>query len=420
MAATIHHLSNGVPVIIDHEANTQCAAMGINFSVGARHETKRNNGAAHFLEHMAYKGTKTQNAHQIIAAMDDLGASPNAYTSYESTMYYLSGLGQDAPHFAKMLSDIVTKSILPAREMEIERGAIIQEIGMYGDDPESVVYANATRTAYPGQALGASILGPVENIRNFKRGVLKNFMDRHYHAGNMRVVMAGNVDTTRILDVLERELGSVARKPASTGVPARFVGGHSHEERPTQQLQLVAQFKAAAAHENDALDSRILGSILGGGMSSRLFSEIREKRGLVYNISAGYSGMSDVGEFTIHAGTGEQEAATLVPVLCDELNKIRVDGPSERELQRVVAATKVALARAAGSMDSRMNALAGQHRSFGRIRTTEERLKDFERVTPQSIKDIANRIFSGTLNFATVGPASKVEPYEKIQQRLKI
>jgi predicted Zn-dependent peptidase len=420
MVVSVHTLSNGIPVVIDHEKNTECVSIGINVNVGARHETTRNNGTAHFLEHMAFKGTKTQNAQQIIAAMEDMGASPNAATGYESTIYYMSGLGGDAPVFAKMLADIVTKSILPAREMEIERGAIIQEIGMYNDDPQSVAFENSTMTAFPGQPLGASILGPVENIRNFKRGVLKGFMDRHYHAGNMLVAVAGNVDAARLVDVLEKELGGLARKNPSLYVPAKYVGGCSHEERPTQQLQIVAEFKAAARKDPDVWDTKMLAAVLGGGMSSRLFTEIREKRGLVYGISAGHQDFADVGTFMIYAGTGEKEAQTLIPVLCDELNKVRTGGVEERELLRVKASAKVGLARAAGSMDARMRSIPGSFQMHGRVPTTAEKLAQIEKITPDSVRDVANRIFSSTLNFATVGPASKVEPYDKIQARLKL
>lgn len=420
MVVSIYQLSNGIPVIIDQENNTECVAIGINVAVGARHETTRNNGTAHFLEHMAFKGTKTQTASQIIAAMEDRGADPNAMTSHENTTYYISGLGVDAPDFARMLSDVVTKSILPAKEMEIERGAIIQEIGMYDDDPSSVVFDKATMTAFPGQPLGASILGPVRNIQTFKRDVLKRFMDKHYHAGNMTVSVAGNVDTVHVLQVLEKELGGLVKKPASLYVPAKFVGGESREARATQQLHLVAEFKAASTKDADLWDTKMLAAVLGGGMSSRLFTEIREKRGLVYGIQAGHTPYGDVGRFSIYAGTGEQEAATLVPVLCDELNKVRTQGVLEQELARVKANTKVALARSAGSMDSRMQSALSNFRNFGRVPTTAERLADIEKITPQSVRDVANRVFSGTLNLATVGPASKVEPYEKIQQRLTL
>lgn len=420
MVVSVNRLSNGVPVIIDRETHSQCAAMGIHFSVGARNETKANNGAAHFLEHMAFKGTKTRNTQQIIAQMEDIGADPNAFTSHEATMYYMSGLGSDAPVFARLLGDIVANSILPQDEMEIERGAIIQEIGMYKDNPQAVLFSNAQMTAFKGQPLGAAILGPVENIQNFKRGVLKSFMDRHYHAGNMLVAVAGNVDEKAVIDVLEKTIGHVGDRGRSVAAPARYVGGSVHEDRATQQLQLVLQFQSAAVTDPDYMAARILSAVLAGGMSSRLFREIREKRGLVYTIGASPTAYKDAGTFSIYAGTGEKQAATLIPVLCDELNKIRTDGPTAGELQRVIASAKVSLARAEGSMDGRMRALPGAFLNFGKIDTAAERMKQIEAVTADDIKRVANRIFGSTLTLSTVGPVSHMEPYGKIQQRLKL
>ncbi|MBU0859451.1 MAG: insulinase family protein, partial [Alphaproteobacteria bacterium] len=271
-----------------------------------------------------------------------------------------------------------------------------------------------------GQPLGASILGPVTNIQTFKRSVLKSFMDKHYHAGNMVIAVAGNVDVAAVLREFEAGVGHMKNKGRSTFVPANFVGGNSHETRPTQQLQLMAQFKAAAVNDKDVWDTKMLGSVLAGGMSSRLFREIREKRGLVYGIGAGHTGYADTGTFSIYAGTGQKEAEILMPVLCDELNKIRTDGPTEQELKRVIASAKVSMARAAGSMDGRMRSIPSQYLTFGKVSTTEERLAEIEKVTPESVKAAANKVFGGTLNFATVGPVSKIESYDKIQARLKL
>ena len=420
MAVSVHYLSNGIPVLIDRVTTTECATAGIYFGVGSRYELPEENGAAHNLEHMAFKGTKTRTARQIIEQMENLGADTNAYTGQEGTMYYMAGLASDTLTFAKLLSDIAANSTLPKKEMEIERGAIIQEIGMYQDQPGSVLRDHAQMTAFPGQPLGATILGPVSNIQNFKRSTLQGFRDKHYHAGNMVISVAGNVDPAQVVAAFEKGVGHMPKMPRSTFEPAVYVGGHTHIERPMNQVQLRVQFKAAAEKDADVMATKVLASVLGGGMSSRLFTEIREKRGLVYGIGAGHNSYEDVGLFTIGAGTGPDQVATLIPILCDELNKVRTGGITKTELKRAKAGVKVGLAQAADSLESRMHGMPRQFLLTGRVRTPEELMKEVDAVTVDSVKDAANKIFAGTPNIATIGMGKNIEAYDKIVARLKL
>lgn len=420
MAVSIHHLSNGVPVLVDQLPHMERADVGIYFGVGGRYETAKSNGAAHFLEHMAFKGTKNRDVRQLIEDMEDLGAHPNAYTGSEGTMYYMAGLGGDSVRFAQLLSDIAAYSTLPKSEMEIERGAIIQEIGMYADRPSSVVRENAMMTAFPGQPLGATILGPVKNIETFKRAVLNQFRKQHYHAGNMVISAAGNVDPAAILKAFEKGVGHMPAGKRSTFQPGLYVGGAHHEERATRQLQLAMMFKAAASTDADVTATQILGSVLGGGISSRLFTEIREKRGLVYGIGAGHGGFQDTGIFSIMAGTGEAEVAQLMPVLCDELKKICENDVTDKELARAKASFKVGMAMGDGDSESRMHAMPKGYLLRGRIRPMAEILQDIDSVTKQSVRDAANKIFSGVPTVATVGPGKNVMAFDKVQARLKL
>lgn len=421
MAVSVHHLSNGIPVLIDRVTTTQCATVGVYFGVGSRYETPEENGAAHNMEHMAFKGTKTRSASQIITQMENLGAHPNAYTGHEGTMYYMSGLASDMPSFARLLSDIAANSTLPQKEMDTERGAIIEEIGMYDDQPDSLISDRAMMTAFPGQALGATILGPEENIRTFTRDTLKNFRDKHYHAGNMVVSVAGNVDPAQVVAAFEKGLGHMPKKARSTYAPAAYVGGDVHIERPDlNQIQLCMHFKAASVRDQDRAATHVLAAVLGGGMSSRLFSEIREKRGLVYGIYAHHEMFDDTGLFTIGAGTSPGKIGTLLPILCDELNKVRLNGITKAELKRVKASVKVSMAQAADSLSSRMHGMPRDFLIHGRVRAAEESMKAVDAVTVADVKAAANRIFAGKPTIATIGAGQNREPYEKIVERLKL
>jgi len=420
MAAKLHHLSNGTPVVIDEVPHVKSATVGFYFQVGARFEDKKTNGIAHFLEHMAFKGTKTRNARQLITEMENLGASPNAFTSKDATCYFIKGLAEDTPKFIEILNDIVQNSVLPPDEIERERGAIIEEIGGYKDSPDSVLREMSEAASYPAQPLGRTILGPVENIRNMTRGQLQNFMKKHYHAGNLIVSVAGNVKPQEVLAELEKTVGTMPVRPKSAFYRASHGGGTAaHQEKALEQLRVMFSFKAYKLSDPKFWSADLLSDILGGGMSSRLFHEIREKRGLVYTVAAYTDATRDVGTLDIYAATGPDKIETLVPVLCDELNKIRRDGVSDEELARV---KKQLLTRLAMQDESMMNRMIGPARSLqlhGKLRDADAVTAAIKNVTTESIKDVANEIFAGKPVIASIGPGGKMEPYKKTVKRLE-
>ncbi len=420
MAVKQYTLSNGARVVIDEIPHVQSATVGFYFTVGARHEGKKNNGAAHFLEHMAFKGTATRDARRLATEVADMGADSNAFTGKDSTCYYIKGLAEDAGKFIDILGDIVMNSTLPPDELERERGAIIEEIGGYKDDPDSVAFENLEKTAYPGQPYGASILGPADNIRNMTREQLQAFMRKHYHAGNLIVSVAGKVDAKEILAKLEETIGAMPSRPKSAFRKAVYSGGAAHDERPLEQLRAVFTFKSYPLSDPRYWSAQILADILGGGMSSRLFHEIREKRGLVYGVSAFQRASTDAGTFNIYAGTGPEKIATLIPVLCDELKKIKENGVTPEELARSQKQMQTRLATQGESVMNRMLSPARSLQQNGRIVTEEEVLKAIKAVTADSVKAAANEIFAGKMTMSTVGPGKNVEAYEKVSARLKI
>jgi predicted Zn-dependent peptidase len=420
MTATLHTLSNGVPVIIDKTPDLQTARVGFYFQVGARFENEKENGIAHFLEHMAFKGTKTRTARQINVELERLGAKPNAYTSYASTCFHVSGMAEDTPKFIEILNDIVQNSTLPKDELEVERGAILEEIGMYNDDADSVLSDISTAIEYPGQPLGRTILGPAENIRTFTRAQLKAFMDKHYHAGNLVVSVIGNVDEQQVLANLEKTVGTMPRRAKSSFNTASYVGGHTHEEKPLEQLRLSMSFPGYTRHDPQYWSARVLETILGKGMSSRLFEEIREKRGLVYSVNAYNDSSADTGTFGIYAGTGPDKVDVLMPVLLAELKKIREQPVSEEELERAKRQILVSMSLSEENMGARMNNILQYFQMFGKLPDPQKLRAELDQVTSQSVQEAARKIFAGIPTLASVGPGHKMLPYEQVVEELRV
>ncbi len=419
MAAQVYYLSNGTPVAIDVQPNTDVAAVGMFFNVGARFENKRNNGAAHFLEHMFFKGTDRRTAEQLSAEIEDDGLDIDAATGQENTYYALNGLAADVPHMIDILGDMITGSRLPPDELRRERGAILQEIAQEEDDLEDLVNTMTRAASYPGQPFGAEILGPRKNVREMSRQTLLDFKNQHYHAGNLVVSVAGNVDPQAVLAQLERAIGHLPAKPKSACAPAVYKPGHDHLEVPSGQFHLQMTFNSCAYGSPDYWPARLLATIMGGGMSSRLFSEVRNKRGLVYDIHAMNSASSDTGNLDIYAATDPKDVKTLIPVLCEEIRKLRDQGVTERELGRAKKQILVGMAELAESTESRMHMMATHLSAFGRILSREEIRQAVESVTLQSINDVARKILSGQPTLATVGPTRKAASYENVLKLLE-
>lgn len=418
MSVEIHTLSNGATVLIDPIPHSEHAALGYYFRVGSRYETKKENGLAHFLEHMAFKGTPSRNTRQLAVEMDDLGANANAFTSKEGTCYYLSGAAEDIFTFNTIVSDMAMNMSLPADELERERGAILEEIKMYADRPMSVMDWKGDETAFPGQAYGRPILGPSINIQNFDRETFENFRQKHYHAGNLVVTVAGNVDPAKILQDLEKTAGQMQPGKRSTFRKAKYKGGSVETQRPDQQINLMMSFIASAAGAAENSAEAVMTKVLSGGMSSRLFTEVREKRGLVYSVQAGIGRTYDLGEAFVYAGTSPDKVKELIPVVCDELNKIRQEQISDEELAR--AKKKLIVSNLASpSADRRMPMNAQEFNLKGSISTTEELRVCVEAVTKDDVQAAAQRVFSGKPTLASVGPEGFPD-YDDVVRRLDI
>jgi predicted Zn-dependent peptidase len=371
--------------------------------IGARHEMPELNGASHMLEHMAFKGTHRRSAQDIVNEVEAVGGQINAYTSRENTAYYLRVLADDVGLAVDILADILQNSIFDADELERERAVILQEIGQCFDTPDDLVFDQFQEAAYPHQALGRSILGTNDNVRTLDRDTLADYMAGHYGADRMVLAASGKVDHAEILRLAEDAFGAMEALGVAVPEAATYQGGHHGERRELEQLHLVFGFDGLAYGDPDYYTMGALSSLLGGGMSSRLFQEVREKRGLVYSIYTFNSAYKDGGLFGLYAGTGADKVAELMPVVMDELAAIGETVRPE-EIARVKAQVKAGLLMAMENTRARAERL-GQHMLvFGRPIPVEEIVQRIDAVDGAAIGDLAQRIFTGAPTLAALGP----------------
>ncbi|MEO1000579.1 MAG: pitrilysin family protein, partial [Pseudomonadota bacterium] len=269
----LHTLSNGLRIAVEPMPGVASATIGLWAEVGGRHEAEAENGLAHFLEHMAFKGTARRNAREIAEAIEDVGGYINAYTSREMTAYYARVLGPDVPLALDIIADIVLASAFAEAEIEVERGVILQEIGQALDTPDDIIFDWLQEVAYPGQAMGRAILGPAERVAGFARADLTGFVGRHYGPERLILAAAGAVDPDEILRLAERSFGALPRGTAQQAEPAAFRPGLRREVKPLEQAHVTLAFEAPAAPDPRLPANQVFSTALGGGMSSRLFQE---------------------------------------------------------------------------------------------------------------------------------------------------
>jgi predicted Zn-dependent peptidase len=305
MSVGLATLSNGLRIVTDRIDTVATVSLGLWVDVGTRHEPAAINGVAHFLEHMAFKGTKRRSALAIAEEIEAVGGHLNAYTSRESTAYYAKVLKEDVGLALDILADILQHSTFEPSELERERTVILQEIGQANDTPDDIIFDYFQERAFPGQAMGRPVLGSPEIIKKLARKSVVSYLKNHYSASRMVVSAAGNLDHDKFVALAETLLSDLPAERAVGTEPARYVGGEHRQDRDLEQLHLVLGFPGLKLDDPDYYAAAVLSTAFGGGMSSRLFQEVREKRGLVYAISSFAHSYRDGGLFGIYAGTGE-------------------------------------------------------------------------------------------------------------------
>lgn len=410
-------LPNGLRVISDHVPSMHSVAIGIWAGVGTRFEDPAHNGAAHMLEHMLFKGTKKRDALQIAQEIESVGGHMNAYTSREITSYHTHMLKDDMDLAIDVLSDMYTNSTLPDDEIERERQVILQEIGMCNDTPDDLVFDHYYEAAYPGQTLGAPILGSADHVRNMSRDALETFMTGFYSPARTVISAAGHVNHDDLVEKVEKAFAKLPTDQQYIPKSANYQGSDHRVHKDLEQAHFILGFQSVPRASDDHYAVQALSSLLGGGMSSRLFQEVREKRGLVYSIFSFNSSYQDDGQFGIYAGTGPESLTEIIPVISDEILKV-TQNVTEEEVERAKSQLKSNLLIGRESMMTR----ADQHAKYTVFRNAEFDIEDvlekIDAIDAAAITNTAKRIFNGKPNLAALGPLDNLPEFNVIEERL--
>lgn len=417
MSVNITTLSNGFRIVTEHMPSLESASLGIWVTAGGRHERPEQNGIAHFLEHMAFKGTKTRSALQIAEEIEDVGGYINAYTSREVTAYYARILAADCGLALDVISDILLNPVFDAKEIETERHVILQEIGQSLDTPDDIIFDWLQEKAYAGQAMGRTILGPAERVQAFGRQDLAGFVDQHYGPDRLILSAAGAVDHDALVKQAEALFGHLAPHGNDEWEPAHFTGGETRHDKALEQAHFALAFESPGYRDPAFYTAQIYTTALGGGMSSRLFQEIREKRGLCYTIFAQSGAYADTGMTTIYAGTSGEEVGQLAEITIDEMKRAAQD-MSEAEVNRARTQMKAGLLMGLESPSSRAERQARMLQIWGKVPPLEDTVAKIDAVTTNDVLAFGEDMISKAKSaMALYGPVADAPTLDALEQR---
>jgi predicted Zn-dependent peptidase len=418
MSVEVTTLKSGISVVTDTMPHLETASLGVWIAAGSRNERRDENGISHCLEHMAFKGTRRRTARQIAEEIEAVGGDLNAATGAESTTYHARVLKADVPLALDMLADILSEPTFDGDELAREQNVIIQEIGSVADNPEEMIFEHLNTLAFPDQPLGRSILGTAKTVRSIDGGGLRDYLARNYRAPDMVVAAAGAVDHAAIVAEVEARFASFTGPANLNPEPARFGGGSHIEKRELEQVHIAMALPGVPVTDPSVYSLDMFGNILGGGMSSRLFQEARERRGLCYSIYSFHMPYSDVGMFGLYAGTDAADTAELTQVIVDEVTSLS-ETLSETEIARAKAQMKAGLLMALESSGARINQLARQMMIWGRPMPVDELVAKVEAVTVESARAAGRALIArGKMATAVLGLGSGLESAAAIAESL--
>jgi predicted Zn-dependent peptidase len=418
LSARLTTLPSGLRIVTDASPHVMTASVGIFVGAGSRHERDEEHGLSHLLEHMAFKGTGRRGALEIAEAIENVGGEINAETSAEQTSYFAHVLRDDVGLAIDVLSDILIDSRFDPEELAREKNVIIQEIGAVEDTPDDLVFDMLTAAAWPNQAIGRPILGTREGVAAFDRGAISGYLDRHYRAGSTLVAAAGAVDHDELVELAERRLEKLAGASGATPAPARYLGGETLTKKALEQTHIVVGFPGRGARDPDHDAAHVFASVAGGGMSSRLFQQVREKRGLAYTIHAFHWGYAEAGLFGFYAGCAAKDAGELMAASLDCLAEAagRLD---EAEVARAKAQMKVSTLAALESPGARTQQLARQIFVHGRALTLAEMTARIDAIRVEDVRRAGAAMLAQAPTVAAIGRIGKVFGAEKVARRLR-
>ena len=391
----IAKLSNGIPVLMDYVDDLKSFTLGIFVKTGARHESQEEYGVSHYIEHMLFKGTKTRSAKEISEIIDDCGGSMNAYTSRDTTCYYVKMLSDKLDLTLDIFADMFLNSTFTEDNLEKERNVILEEIKMYEDIPEDTVHDLNLRFALNNE-YGNVVLGTEKTLKSITRERFLNYFNSRYVPENIGIAIAGNFDKDLLVDFLEKSFGTMNKEKKDS----IEIGAFSHNKgenvvkRDCNQVHLCFNTMGLAVNDDDRYAMAILSNTLGENMSSRLFQKIREERGLAYSIYSYTTNFTEGGLYTIYAGTSKESYKEVINLIKEELNLVKVEGIDAKELQRAQNQIKSMLVFALENSRGKMIRMWNSYQLYGKVLTVEEIEEQISKVTLEDIKKLANRIFN--------------------------
>ena len=403
MSVQVTRLSNGLRIVSESRKSIQTVAVGVWVDIGARHEPKALNGITHCLEHMLFKGTKRRTARDIAFEIESVGGHMNAYTSRDNTTYYARVMKEDLPLAVDLLADIVLNSECSEQELTREKEVILQEIGQAVDTPDDIVFDHLQAAAFRDQAIGRTILGEPETVKGLTSNDLQSYLQTNYTAANLVVSAVGNLSHDELVRLVEDKFSDLKPGTASVSESASFTGGRIVEQRDLEQIHIAAAWPGCSFTDPRYYAMQVYSTILGGGMSSRLFQEVREERGLAYSVYSFTSNHKDTGIFGIYAGTGSELATGMMSVIRGEM-KALAKGSEQAEFAIARAQLKSGLMMALEATTSRMEQLGRQILVFDRILPIEEMIGNVESVTETHVCQVAEEIIESKMtSLAIIG-----------------
>jgi predicted Zn-dependent peptidase len=407
-------LPGGLRVITETMPTVRSVSFGVWVGVGSRDETPALAGSSHYLEHVLFKGTKRRDAMEISAALDAVGGEMNAFTSKEYTCFYARVLDNDLPLAVDVISDMMTSSVVRTSDVDSERGVILEEIAMHEDDPGDVVHDAFAEALFGDTPLGRPILGTVESITSLQRTAIHGYYRRRYRPENMVIAAAGNLDHAKVVRLVAKAFGEmlngdaqIDRRPTPPrvgGRPPASRSGVSVVKRPTEQAHLVLGVPALSRVDDRRFALGVLNGALGGGMSSRLFQEIREKRGLAYSVYSYAAHHAETGMFGVYAGCQPAKAAEVLEICREQLDLVATGGITSEELARGKGQLAGALVLGLEDTGSRMSRLGKAELVYGEILTVDELLGRIKAVTLEQVREVAASVLSAKQTLAVIGP----------------
>ncbi len=403
MTPEISVLPNGLRVATQTLPHLETTSLGVWVGTGSRDETVAQHGLSHLFEHMAFKGTKTRSARDIAEEIEAIGGDLNAATGVEMTSYFARVLKGDEPVALTILADILQNSRFDEADLAREREVILQEIAAIDDSPDELIYDLIHDAAYTGQAAGRPIIGTRASVSGLSGADLKTFLAQHYRPRNMVVAAVGSVHHETFVRHVEALFGSLSEALAEPSGPANYTGGMRFSEKAFEQSHMMLAFEGPSYLDERYVTGQVLSGLLGGGMSSRLFQEVREKRGLCYSIYSSAWGLKDSGLFAIHAATGKDMMAELINVVQQELQRVASDGVSAAEIQRSKAQLKAGLLMSLESSAAIAEAISRQILVYGHALSPAELARRVDAVSETDLSLFAEKMLSQIPSAAVIG-----------------